>query len=93
MVEGIGYGKTILFGEMFAIFGVPVIASALSMTAEVEVVQTDPEAGKLKMNAGRPKGIKKKKRRCRSNPWNESSNTCVSVRNISGFCSVESFQP
>ncbi len=40
MGKGIGYGKTILFGEMFAIFGIPVIASALSMTADAEVVQT-----------------------------------------------------
>ncbi len=38
--KGIGYGKTILFGEMFAVFGTPVIASALSMTADAEVVQT-----------------------------------------------------
>ena len=38
--KGIGYGKTILFGEMFAIFGIPVIASALSMTADAEVVPT-----------------------------------------------------
>jgi len=38
--RGIGYGKTILFGEMFAIFGIPVIASALSMTADAEVVQS-----------------------------------------------------
>jgi mevalonate kinase len=37
--KGIGYGKTILFGEIFAIFGIPVIASAVSMTAEAEVVR------------------------------------------------------
>ena len=38
---GIGYGKTILFGEMFAIFGVPVIAAAVSLKAEANFVPTN----------------------------------------------------
>lgn len=40
MGYGKGYGKTILFGEHFVVFGLPAIASALgsSTTAEVKVV-------------------------------------------------------
>ena len=40
MGSGMGYGKTILFGEHFVVFGFPAIASALSSytTAEVKVV-------------------------------------------------------
>ena len=40
MGSGKGYGKTILFGEHFVVYGLPAIASALSSytTAEVKVV-------------------------------------------------------
>jgi mevalonate kinase len=40
MGSGKGYGKTILFGEHFVVYGLPAIASALSSytTAEVKIV-------------------------------------------------------
>jgi mevalonate kinase len=60
--RGIGYGKTILFGEMFAIFGVPVIASALSMTAEAEVVQTASGGWEIKDKRREAKGYKEEKK-------------------------------
>ncbi|MFB3818758.1 MAG: mevalonate kinase [Candidatus Methylomirabilales bacterium] len=62
MGKGIGYGKTILFGEMFAVFGVPVIASALSMTAEAEVVQTRAGGWDIRDERREAKGYKAEKR-------------------------------
>lgn len=62
MGKGIGYGKTILFGEMFAVFGVPVIASALSMTAEAEVVQTGAGGWDIQDERREAKGYKAEKR-------------------------------
>jgi mevalonate kinase len=60
--RGIGYGKTILFGEMFAIFGVPAIASALSMTAEAEVVQTASGGWEIRDERREAKGYKEEKK-------------------------------
>ena len=62
MGKGIGYGKTILFGEMFAIYGVPVIASALSMRAEAEVVQTASGGWDIKDERREAKGYKEEKK-------------------------------
>jgi mevalonate kinase len=60
--KGIGYGKTILFGEMFAIFGIPVIASALSMTADAEVVQTASGGWEIRDERREAKGYKEEKK-------------------------------
>ena len=62
MGKGIGYGKTILFGEMFAVFGTPVIASALSMTTDAEVVQTASGGWAIKDERREAKGYKEEKR-------------------------------
>ncbi len=62
MGRGIGYGKTILFGEMFAVFGVPVIASALSMTADAEVVQTASKGWDIRDDRREAKGYKEEKK-------------------------------
>ncbi len=62
MGKGIGYGKTILFGEMFAILGVPVIASALSMTADAEVVRTASGGWEITDERGEAKGYKEEKK-------------------------------
>ena len=62
MGKGIGYGKTILFGEMFAVFGVPVIASALSMTADAEVVQTTSGGWEIRDERREAKGYKEEKK-------------------------------
>jgi mevalonate kinase len=60
--KGIGYGKTILFGEMFAVFGVPVIASTLSMTADAEVVQTTSGGWEIRDERREAKGYKEEKK-------------------------------
>ena len=62
MGKGIGYGKTILFGEMFAIFGIPVIASALSMTADAEVVPTSSGGWDIRDERREAKGYKEEKK-------------------------------
>jgi len=60
--KGIGYGKTILFGEMFAVFGIPVIASALSMTAEAEVVRSASGGWEIGDERREAKGYKEEKK-------------------------------
>jgi mevalonate kinase len=60
--KGIGYGKAILFGEMFAVFGVPVIASALSMTADAQVGQSPSGGWKIQDERREAKGYKEEKR-------------------------------
>ena len=61
MGRGLGYGKTILFGEMFAVFGIPVIASALSMTAEADVAQTASGGWDIRDERREAKGYKEQK--------------------------------
>ncbi len=60
--KGIGYGKTILFGEMFAIFGIPVIASALSITADAEVNPTASGGWDIQDERREAKGYKAEKK-------------------------------
>jgi mevalonate kinase len=60
--KGIGCGKTILFGEMFAIYGIPVIASALSMTAEAEAAYTRSGGWEIRDERREAKGYKEEKR-------------------------------
>jgi mevalonate kinase len=62
VAKGIGYGKTILFGEMFAIFGVPVIAAALSLTTEAEVAPTAAPGLDIHDDRREAKGYKDEKR-------------------------------
>ncbi|MFH1390967.1 MAG: mevalonate kinase [Candidatus Diapherotrites archaeon] len=65
--KGIGYGKTILFGEHFVVYGLPAIASAISdiTIAEVEETQGNEEfISGLELIDNRPavEGYKIKKR-------------------------------
>ncbi len=62
MGKGIGYGKTILFGEMFAIFGIPVIASAVSMKAEAEVAWAGSGGWEIRDERREAKGYKEEKK-------------------------------
>ncbi len=39
--RGIGFGKVILFGEHFVVYGLPAIASAIDRTVEVEVTENE----------------------------------------------------
>ncbi len=43
--RGIGYGKTILFGEHFVVYGLPAIASAISDCTVAEVEAGEPGTG------------------------------------------------
>ncbi|MDI6754523.1 MAG: mevalonate kinase [Thermodesulfobacteriota bacterium] len=62
MGKGIGYGKTILFGDMFAVFGIPVIASALSMTADAQVFQSASGGWEIRDERREAKGYKEEKK-------------------------------
>ncbi|MBM4332473.1 MAG: mevalonate kinase [Deltaproteobacteria bacterium] len=62
MAKGIGYGKTILFSDMFSVFGVPVIASALSMTADAELFQTASGGWEVRDERWEAKGYKEEKK-------------------------------
>ncbi|MBM4332467.1 MAG: mevalonate kinase [Deltaproteobacteria bacterium] len=62
MGKGSGYGKTILFGDMFAVFGIPVIASALSLKAEAQVVQTASGGWEIRDERREAKGYKEEKK-------------------------------
>ncbi len=63
MVEGIGYGKTILFGEHFVVYGLPAIASALGSYTTAKVGKGEP-GSRLTLIDNRPEtpGYKKKKK-------------------------------
>lgn len=61
MGTGSGFGKTILFGEHFVVYGLPALASALGSKTDA-IVHKIPEKG-YKLNDDRPEvsGYKKKK--------------------------------
>ena len=61
MGTGSGFGKTILFGEHFVVYGLPALASALGSKTDARVEKI-PEKG-YKLNDNRPEvsGYKKKK--------------------------------
>lgn len=63
MGKGRGYGKTIFFGEHFTIYGTPVIAFALSMTADAEVVQTGSGGWDIRDERQESEGYKEEKRK------------------------------
>jgi mevalonate kinase len=60
---GSGYGKTIFFGEHFTVYGTPVIAFALSMTADAEVVRTVSGGWDIRDDRQESKGYKEEKRK------------------------------
>jgi len=59
MATGYGYGKTILFGEHFVVYGLPSIASALSTKTSAEIA----DSGRYELIDDRPAtpGYKKEK--------------------------------
>jgi len=61
--RGRGFGKTIFFGEHFTVYGPPVIAFALSLTADAEVIQTESGGWKIHDDRQESKGYKEEKRK------------------------------
>jgi mevalonate kinase len=61
--RGIGYGKTIFFGEHFTVYGTPVIAFALSMTADAEAVRTGSGGWEIRDRRHESKGYKEEKKK------------------------------
>lgn len=53
MNTGFGFGKTILFGEHFAVYGLPALAAALDISTIATITATDCEQSRL--IDGRPK--------------------------------------
>lgn len=62
MGEGSGFGKTILFGEHFVVYGLPAIASALGTTTTAKVERADVQGYKLIDKRPETPGYKEKKR-------------------------------
>lgn len=62
MGKGRGYGKVIFFGEHFAVYGSPVIACALSLTADAEVFQSKSGGYDIIDNRQESKGYKGEKK-------------------------------
>jgi mevalonate kinase len=79
MGVGKGYGKTILFGEHFVVYGLPAIASALSSytTAEIQVV--DGKGWDINDNRPATPGYKKKK-------YNEAKQA---IQNVIEFMNID----
>lgn len=63
MGKGKGYGKTIFFGEHFTVYGTPVIAFALSMTADAEVIKTGSRGWDICDDRQESKGYKEEKKK------------------------------
>lgn len=76
--EGSGYGKTILFGEHFVVYGVPALASAIGVTTTCKVEPKNGEGYELNDNRPEVPGYKKKK-------FDEQK---VSIQNVLDFMGV-----
>ncbi len=59
--RGIGFGKTILFGEHFVVYGLPAIASAISNYTLAEVEEAKEKGWHLEDNRPAVEGYKEKK--------------------------------
>lgn len=76
--EGSGYGKTILFGEHFVVYGVPALASAIGDTTICKVELKDGKGYELNDNRPEVPGYKEKK-------FDEQK---VSIQNVLDFMGV-----
>ncbi|MHA2203686.1 MAG: mevalonate kinase [Candidatus Hodarchaeales archaeon] len=76
--KGSGYGKTILFGEHFVVYGVPALASAIGDTTTCVVESIDGKGYKLNDDRPEVPGYKEKK-------FDEQK---VSIKNVLDFMGV-----
>ncbi len=63
MGKGRGFGKTIFFGEHFTVYGSPVIAFALSLAADAEVIRDESGGWQIRDDRQESKGYKEEKKR------------------------------
>jgi mevalonate kinase len=78
MGRGTGFGKTILIGDQFVLYGVPAIVSSLPYETVAEVERTDGEGWVLEDNRREVAGYKEKKK----DQQVESINRILEVMNI-----------
>ena len=62
MGRGTGFGKTILIGDQFVLYGVPAVVSALPYETVAEVERVDGEGWSLEDNRSEVPGYKEKKK-------------------------------
>ena len=62
MGRGKGFGKTILIGDQFVLYGVPAVVSALPYETVAEVERVDGEGWSLEDNRSEVPGYKEKKK-------------------------------
>ena len=74
MGKGSGFGKTILFGEHFVVYGLPAMASAIGDSTEAIVKIEDGSGYELSDNRPEVPGYKKKKFDLRKNVQAELKN-------------------
>ncbi len=79
MGSGIGFGKTIVFGEHFVVYGLPAIASAITNTTRADVKRIN--AGNYRLIDNRPEtpGYKEKKK----------EQQIDSIKRICGFLGID----
>jgi len=80
--KGSGFGKVILFGEHFVVYGLPAIASAISSLTIAEVKRVSKPGWKLTDNRPAVPGYKKKK----------LDEQRVSIENILRFAEIDTSQ-
>ncbi|MFQ5979592.1 MAG: mevalonate kinase [Candidatus Heimdallarchaeota archaeon] len=80
MGQGKGYGKTILFGEHFVVYGLPAIASAISAATIANVERLEGQTG-WQLDDQRPEvpGYKAKK----------ASQQQKSIENVLSYCGID----
>ena len=62
MGRGTGFGKTILIGDQFVLYGVPAVVSALPYETVAEVERIDGEGWSLEDNRCEVPGYKERKK-------------------------------
>ena len=84
MGSGYGYGKTILFGEHFVVYGIPAIASALGSKTIATVQVVDGQGWSIDDQWPATPGYREKK-------FDEAPFCCVLPICITSFLTISAF--